>query len=117
MSAGVCACAASGSFGASGAIAGGRSRRSVACAGSTRKLVSDVSSCAKANDHLKRQIPLRVALDELVPVKEAVRTLPQQIDRLEAVEQLVLTRRNQPVGVLVGVERYQQLLNDQRVPR
>lgn len=55
---------------------------------------------------------LRVALDELLPAKAAARELPQALDRLESgeVEQLVITRRNEPRAALVSVERYQELL-------
>lgn len=52
---------------------------------------------------------MRVALDELVPVKDAQRTLPRQIARLEQVDQLVITRRGVAVAVLVSVDRYQRL--------
>lgn len=55
---------------------------------------------------------LRVALDELLPAKAAARELPQALDRLDRgdVEQLVITRRNEPRAVLVSVERYEELL-------
>jgi prevent-host-death family protein len=55
---------------------------------------------------------LRVALDELLPAKVAARELPQALDRLERgeVEQLVITRRNEPRAALVSVERYEELL-------
>jgi prevent-host-death family protein len=55
---------------------------------------------------------LRVALDELLPAKAAARELPQALDRLERgeVEQLVITRRNEPRAALVSVERYEELL-------
>ena len=54
---------------------------------------------------------LRVRLDELLPTKEAQRSLPRQLGRLERgeVDHLVLTRRNQPCAVLLTVERYEQL--------
>lgn len=56
---------------------------------------------------------LRVRLDELLPSKTAARELPEALRRLESgeVEQLVITRRNEPRAVLITVERYQQLLN------
>lgn len=56
---------------------------------------------------------LRVRLDEIVPAKTAARELPQVIDRLEKgnVDQLVITRRNEPKAVLVTVARYQELLS------
>lgn len=55
---------------------------------------------------------LRVALDELLPAKVAARELPQALDRLDRgdVQQLVITRRNEPRAVLVSVQRYEQLL-------
>jgi prevent-host-death family protein len=55
---------------------------------------------------------LRVALDELLPAKEAARTLPQAIDRLANgdADQLVITRRNQPTAVIVSLHRYEELL-------
>lgn len=55
---------------------------------------------------------LRIALNELLPAKTAARELPQALDRLERreVEQLVITRRNEPRAVLVSVERYEELL-------
>jgi PHD/YefM family antitoxin component YafN of YafNO toxin-antitoxin module len=58
---------------------------------------------------------MKIRLDELLPVKEAARTLPSQLDRLESGEadQLVLTRRNQARAVLVTVERFEQLLEQQ----
>jgi PHD/YefM family antitoxin component YafN of YafNO toxin-antitoxin module len=56
---------------------------------------------------------LRVRLDEIVPVKTAVRELPAQIARLTAgeVEHLVITRRNEPQVVLITVQRYEELLS------
>jgi hypothetical protein len=58
---------------------------------------------------------LRVRLDELLPAKEAARTLPRQLERLEIgeVEHLILTRRNVPRAVLLTVERYEALLGTQ----
>jgi PHD/YefM family antitoxin component YafN of YafNO toxin-antitoxin module len=55
---------------------------------------------------------LRVKLDEIIATKEAARTLPSALDRLESGEadQLVITRRNVPRAVLLTVERYEQLL-------
>ncbi len=48
----------------------------------------------------------------MVGVAEALRELPQALDRLEQGEadQLVITRRNKPRAVLITVERYEQLL-------
>lgn len=44
---------------------------------------------------------MKVRLDQLVPVKEAQRSLPQLIKRLQRGERpLVLTRRSKPVAVL-----------------
>jgi len=58
---------------------------------------------------------LRVALDELLPTKAAARELPQALDRLDAgdVEQLVITRRNEPRAVLLSIERYEELLQSE----
>jgi prevent-host-death family protein len=55
---------------------------------------------------------LRVSLDEIVPIKQAVRALPRALDRLERSEtaHLVITRRNQPRAVLISLERYELLL-------
>ena len=55
---------------------------------------------------------LRVALDELLPATSAARELPQALDRLERgeVEQLVITKRNEPRAALLSVDRYQELL-------
>lgn len=59
---------------------------------------------------------LRVAFDEILPIKEAVRTLPRALDRLEAGEagHLVITRRNEPRAVLIRLERYEELLQAER---
>jgi PHD/YefM family antitoxin component YafN of YafNO toxin-antitoxin module len=55
---------------------------------------------------------LRVKLDEIIASKEAARTLPSALERLESgdADQLVITRRNVPRAVLVTVERFEQLL-------
>lgn len=55
---------------------------------------------------------LRVTLGEILPVKEAARTLPRAIDRLERqeAEHFLITRRSRPSAVLVTVDRYQALL-------
>jgi hypothetical protein len=55
---------------------------------------------------------LRVSLDELLPIKQAVRALPGALDRLERDEtpHLVITTRNRPRAVLISVERYELLL-------
>ncbi len=59
-----------------------------------------------------RSTRLRVAFDEILPIKEAARTLPRALDRLDRghVEQLVITRRNTPRAVLIATERYEELL-------
>lgn len=44
---------------------------------------------------------MKVRLDQLVPVKEAARSLPALVRRLEAGEgPLILTRRSKPVAML-----------------
>jgi hypothetical protein len=55
---------------------------------------------------------LRVAFDEMLPIKEAARYLPRAIARLDAGESghYVITRRNQPRAVLIPVGRYEELL-------
>ena len=55
---------------------------------------------------------LRVTFDEILPIKEAARTLPRALARLDAGEagHLVITRRNVPRAVLIGVARYEELL-------
>jgi hypothetical protein len=55
---------------------------------------------------------LRVALSELLPTKEAARSLPRQLGRLNSgeVPHLVLTTRNRPQAVLITLERYEDLL-------
>lgn len=55
---------------------------------------------------------LRVKLDEILASKDAARTLPSIIDRLERdeAEHVVITRRNRPRAVLVKLERYEELL-------
>jgi hypothetical protein len=55
---------------------------------------------------------LRVALDEILPVKEASRTLPRALSRLESREadHLVITRRSKPAAVLLAIDRYEELL-------
>jgi hypothetical protein len=54
----------------------------------------------------------RVRLDEIVPTKQAARSLPKELGRLERgeVDQLVLTTRNTPRAVLVTVERFDELM-------
>jgi len=53
-----------------------------------------------------------VTLGEILPVKEASRTLPRAIDQLERkeAEHFLITRRSRPSAVLVTVDRYQSLL-------
>jgi hypothetical protein len=55
---------------------------------------------------------IRVALDEILPIKEAARTLPRAVDRLERAEaaHFLITRRSKPSAVLVALERYEELL-------
>ena len=55
---------------------------------------------------------LRVRLDEIIATKEAARTLPSALERLDSgdADQLVITRRNAPRAVLITVERYEELL-------
>ncbi len=62
---------------------------------------------------------LRVTLDELLPIKEAARALPRVLDRLERdeAEHFVITRRNKPLAVLVGLDRYQALLRAEAASR
>lgn len=57
---------------------------------------------------------LRVSLDEILPSKTVARELPQALERLESGEadQLVITRRSVPRAVLITVERYEQLLDN-----
>lgn len=57
---------------------------------------------------------LRVRLNEILPIKEAVRALPRALDRLDRREapHLVITRRNRPRAVLITIERYEGLLRD-----
>jgi hypothetical protein len=59
---------------------------------------------------------LRVQLDELLPTKEASRTLPQALERLQRGEaaHLIITRRNKPRAVLLLLDRYEQLLEAER---
>jgi prevent-host-death family protein len=58
---------------------------------------------------------LRVGLDELLPIKEAQRSLAQAVERLEREEalQLVITKRSRPSAVIVGLPRYEALLRGQ----
>jgi PHD/YefM family antitoxin component YafN of YafNO toxin-antitoxin module len=55
---------------------------------------------------------IRVALDEILPIKEAARALPHAVDRLERAEvaHFLITRRSKPSAILVGLDRYQALL-------
>ncbi len=55
---------------------------------------------------------LRVRLDEILATKEAARTLPRALERLDSGEaaHLVITRRNTPRAVLITLERYEALL-------
>jgi hypothetical protein len=58
----------------------------------------------------------RVRFDEILPTKQAARTLPQELGRLERgeVDQLVLTTRNTPRAVIVSVDRFDQLTRDEQ---
>jgi hypothetical protein len=58
------------------------------------------------------QMQFRVRLDEILPTKQAARTLPQELNRLERgeVEQLVLTTRSNPRAVIVSVDRFDELM-------
>jgi prevent-host-death family protein len=62
---------------------------------------------------------LRVGLDELLPIKEASRTLAHAVDRLERheAEHLVITKRSKPSAVIVGLSRYEDLLRGQSEER
>lgn len=53
----------------------------------------------------------RVRLDEILPTKQAARTLSKELERLERgeVDQLVLTTRNAPRAVIVSIDRYDRL--------
>ena len=57
-------------------------------------------------------VELRVTVGEILPVKEAARTLPRAIDQLEREEaqHFLITRRSRPSAVLVAIDRYQALL-------
>lgn len=59
---------------------------------------------------------LRVGLDELLGIKEASRSLAQVVERLEReeAEHMVITRRSKPSAVIVGLERYEALLRENR---
>jgi hypothetical protein len=52
-----------------------------------------------------------VSNDELATVREAMRTIPRLLKKLDAgeVEKVVLTQRNQMRAVLLTVERYAEL--------
>jgi prevent-host-death family protein len=48
---------------------------------------------------------IRVRLDQLVPIKEAVRTLPDLVRRLNAGDgPFLLTKRGEPVAVLMTLD-------------
>lgn len=55
---------------------------------------------------------IRVSLDEILPIKEAARTLPRAVDRLESAETslFVITRRSRPTAVLIALDRFRELL-------
>lgn len=55
--------------------------------------------------------PFRVALDQIVPIKTAARTLPTQIARLQSGDpaQLVITRHNEPLAVLLSWREFNRM--------
>jgi PHD/YefM family antitoxin component YafN of YafNO toxin-antitoxin module len=55
---------------------------------------------------------LRVRLNEILPAKEAARTLPKALDRLDSGDapHIVITRRSHPRAVLITLKRYEALL-------
>ena len=59
---------------------------------------------------------IRVGLDELLPIKEAARSLSSAVERLENrdAEHLIITRRSKPSAVILGVDRYEALLRAQK---
>jgi hypothetical protein len=56
-------------------------------------------------------VAVRVANDELLTVREAMRELNRLIDALERgeLDKVVLTRRNQMRAVVVSLERFSEL--------
>jgi hypothetical protein len=73
----------------------------------------DAEGRRRAGDGVK----LQVALDELIPAREAARNLPAAIERLERgdVDALIIMRRSEPRAVLLTVERYEDLCSRMRV--
>jgi antitoxin (DNA-binding transcriptional repressor) of toxin-antitoxin stability system len=52
---------------------------------------------------------IRVCLDQLVPIKQAVRTLPTLVNRLNAGEgPFVLTKQGKPLAVLTALDSLQE---------
>jgi prevent-host-death family protein len=58
---------------------------------------------------------LKVSLNELLPIKEASRSLASAVERLEReeAEQLVITKRSKPSAVIIALDRYEALLRSQ----
>lgn len=75
-------------------------------------LAGALDNLAPSDRRRHEMAELRVTFNEILPIKEAVRGLPRALDRLdrEEAEHFVITRRNQPRAVLVGLERYEELL-------
>lgn len=61
-------------------------------------------------------VGLRVSFEQMIGVKEASRRLPKMLAALEReeTELFVVTRRGRPAGVLLSVERYAELVRDER---
>lgn len=59
---------------------------------------------------------LKVSLDELLPVKTATRALSLYIDDVESGKHphYVITRRGKPRAALIGMKRYEELLEAER---
>lgn len=57
---------------------------------------------------------LRVGLDELIPSKTIQRELPRVLSRIEGgeVEHIIITKRGAARGVLISIDRYLELLNE-----
>lgn len=54
----------------------------------------------------------RVALDEVLPIAEASRTLSRALERIghRQADHLVIARRSRPAAVLISVDRYEEFL-------
>lgn len=61
----------------------------------------------------------KVSLDELLPVKTATRALSVYIDDVDSGKHphYVITRRGKPRAVLISVDRYDKLLEAERLLR